>query len=1480
MSISLTGFAAVADEFQVNSETAGNQRTPSITVLSGGGVVEIWQSAASDPAQSGLFGQVFDASGAPVGGEFAIAGASEDAQSPFVTPLADGGFALSWKDSSGDSPFGAILVQRFDADGQAVGSAVEVSAPSDSVRSNPSVIERADGGLTVVWQVLDQDGSNWGIFARQVDSLGAVSGAEYQINATVLNAQAEPAVTALADGRLLAVWSSASADGTTVDIVARFLDADGLPIGAEIQVNESATGLRAAPDVAVLADGGLVAVWQDDTTGGIFGRMFDTSGAPLGSEFRIDSDVGDQAALPSVVAVPTGGFLVVYQDGDSATGDVEVFGKLYDSAGQRIGRAQQINSFDSSIQSAPVVDILDDGNAMVSWQSNTQDGDGYGIFRQIIVLNQPTTGTVEISGTAEEEQVLTAVAMLEDGNGIGTLSYRWYRDDQLVQDSDQATYALTQDDVGAAISVVVAHTDLDGFVDLIESPATDSVVNVENPGAGLPELTGELRVGQVLAVDVSSVSDIDGIAEIQYAWAVGNIPLPGATGPMLRLLQAHYGLEVTATVTVIDNAGEETVFQVQSGGTVDDRPRELLLSEVIETELLYPVEPDAVIRTEEDTAYALFYGENEVTFAAFDLTTGTELASGAFDPAWEFPIHMSIRRTGSVGDYGYALYDDPAWEFDRNDPDAVADTYLRVFTLEDGALVFEDINLGIVPKDFAGLSFDRKFVNAISDDALLVTHGSYAQLVKIGADGLEIADTFTFLQDPIYVTPKVIPLTDDLYILAVANSYWFTPVFSAQIRSLSSDLVIEIDLGDQAASRYGEHYHVSEIYLQEGDDGLYYLDVAKTTAYYDVAPFVQRVVLDLSGPEPEVVSSFELPVFERNDPSPDYLSDTGLLADGILSSPVFVETENGTYRLVIENYELNAAPEGQPEILGALAQGNTLLADTSQIVDADGMTDLQFNWWRDGTKIEGATSATYELTQQDVGHAITVLVSYRDGAGRLEHVLSDASVPVANVNDAPTGAILIYDIPAGGLGSHIVGLQDPDGLGALSYQWLRDGAPIAGATGATYQPVAADSGHEITVTVSYTDGFGTPESLESTEIATVSGSPSGDILIGTTGAEALFGLAGNDVLVGVSGADYLLGGPGNDWLSGEGTVAASYGLTVANQVFRLYQSAFDSTPDAGGYTAWSGRIATDELTLLQVAERFVNAPQFQKTYGALDDVAFVELLYQNVLDRAPDPTGLARWVGELESGSSRAEVLLGFSQSPQFIAATNDRAIAFALDDLASDWSDEVFRLYQATLDRAPDLGGFQNWSTRLGSGMSFDTVIESFVNSREFQSIYGDLDDADFVTMLYDNVMDRAPDPAGFDRWTGELASGASRADVVRGFIQSQEFINATTAGLESWIRAQGTDDVLEAGMGSNTLYGGLLSDTFVFDAERPGAHRVMDLESWDSLVFSRFGYAHGADAIAHMTEVGADVVFEDQGVVVTFVDVDLTDITATMIL
>ena len=356
-----------------------------------------------------------------------------------------------------------------------------------------------------------------------------------------------------------------------------------------------------------------------------------------------------------------------------------------------------------------------------------------------------------------------------------------------------------------------------------------------------------------------------------------------------------------------------------------------------------------------------------------------------------------------------------------------------------------------------------------------------------------------------------------------------------------------------------------------------------------------------------------------------------------------------------------------------------------------------------------------------------------------------------------------------------------------------------------------------------------------------------------------------------------LNGLGDDLLHGGLLVNPFDG--AAARAYRMYEATLGRTPDHAGHLGWIARL-NNGMSAEQAAGHFVGSAEFTQRYGALDNGAFVSQLYVNVLNRQADSAGLNAWVAQLNAGASRAQVVLGFSESAEFVGRTGPEALRYSYAGYQESFADDVFRLYRATLARDPDAAGLEGWAGQLAGGRAQAQVAAGFVASAEFQQTYGNTSDSQFINLLYQNVLGRGADGAGLQGWQDRLNGGWSRADVVLGFAQSTEFVRATGAALKGWMRSQGTDDVLAGNGGQDVLFGGLWADEFHFDRGDTGRAVVVDLEGWDRVKLSGFGYASASEARSHMNQSGSDVVFTDQGTTAVFLNTQLAQIADDMIL
>lgn len=115
----------------------------------------------------------------------------------------------------------------------------------------------------------------------------------------------------------------------------------------------------------------------------------------------------------------------------------------------------------------------------------------------------------------------------------------------------------------------------------------------------------------------------------------------------------------------------------------------------------------------------------------------------------------------------------------------------------------------------------------------------------------------------------------------------------------------------------------------------------------------------------------------------------------------------------------------------------------------------------------------------------------------------------------------------------------------------------------------------------------------------------------------------------------------------------------------------------------------------------------------------------------------------------------------------------------------QLYRLYQAAFDRAPDPAGFGHWLGRMEAGDSLERIAGYFVASKEFVDLAGAATtDRDFVTALYDNVLHRQPDATGLAFWTGVLGRGAlDRTGVLVEFSESPENVAQLVGAIQHGI-------------------------------------------------------------------------------------------------
>ncbi|NGX62500.1 MAG: hypothetical protein K940chlam9_01999, partial [Chlamydiae bacterium] len=378
---------AVGSEFQINTYTTSNQYTPSVTSLNDGGFVVTWNSDGQDGDSLGIYGQRYDSSGVKSGLEFQVNTYTTSYQRyPSVAPLNDGGFVVTWSSNGQDGDSLGIYGQRYDSSGVKSGLEFQVNTYTTNYQREPSVAPLNEGGIVVTWESFGQDGDSLGIYGQRYASSGVKSGVEFQVNTYTTSQQRHPSVAPLNDGGFVVTWSSNGQDGDLYGVYGQRYDSSGVKSGLEFQINTYTTSDQNYPSAAPLNDGGFVVTWesdgQDGDSYGIYGQRYDNSGVKSGLEFQVNTYTTSYQLNPSVAPLNDGGFVVTWssdgQDGDS----VGVYGQRYDSSGVKSGLEFQVNTYTTNWQWYPSVAPLNDGGFVVTWHSDGQDGDLYGIYGQ------------------------------------------------------------------------------------------------------------------------------------------------------------------------------------------------------------------------------------------------------------------------------------------------------------------------------------------------------------------------------------------------------------------------------------------------------------------------------------------------------------------------------------------------------------------------------------------------------------------------------------------------------------------------------------------------------------------------------------------------------------------------------------------------------------------------------------------------------------------------------------------------------------------------------------------------------------------------------------------------------------------------------------------------------------------------------------------------------------------------------------------
>ncbi|KAA3654257.1 MAG: DUF4347 domain-containing protein [Proteobacteria bacterium] len=356
------GIAAVGNDIPVNSADSGNQREVSVAMFNDGGWVAVW----ADQDNATIKAKVYNADGSIRATEFRVdQGLLNVASAPSVATDGSGRFVVAFTSST----LGAqdIYIRLFDLNGNSLTSASLVNASHTSGdQSNASVAMNVNGDFVVTWDGTGS-GDTSGIFAQ------------------------------------------------------RFTRSGGM-VGGVIQVNQTTTNTQSLPDVAIGPNGHFVIAWQDESSGKrIFARQFLATGVG-GSEFLVQTRLTGSAISPTVAMAANGSYTIAWAESNADGNNYGILMRRFDAGGTALGNDQVVNLTTNNRQDEPDIAMDDDGDFVITWASQNQDGNNEGIFLRAFTANGvAASGELAVNQYTSGSQDHPAISM----NDFGQLVVAW-----------------------------------------------------------------------------------------------------------------------------------------------------------------------------------------------------------------------------------------------------------------------------------------------------------------------------------------------------------------------------------------------------------------------------------------------------------------------------------------------------------------------------------------------------------------------------------------------------------------------------------------------------------------------------------------------------------------------------------------------------------------------------------------------------------------------------------------------------------------------------------------------------------------------------------------------------------------------------------------------------------------------------------------------------------------------------------------------
>jgi len=386
--IIITAFVSISPaEFPINTHTTDSQTDPAIAMDDDGNIVAVWSSYRQDGDSGGIFGQRFDPNCSPISSEFQINTETTGNQTnPAVAMNAAGDFIVVWHGPAAtEEDREDVYAQRFDPNAQPIGTKFCVNSYTYSRQQNPKVSMNNSGAFIVVWEsdLSLAEPSAWRIRGQLYDANGSPVGAELQTNYMVQCRYPDVAMDGYGDFTI--VWTQEATSPGYNLIMARQYNADGTVKADPFRISVFNFSSITHPSIAMDGSGHFVVAWDgnpgSDDQDNILARRYKFDATPITDAFMVNTTTAGTQEHPDAAMDSQRRFIIVWNSEPDPDSNVrDIVGQRYDESANPLGDEFQINTYEFDDQKYPAVAMKESGEFIAIWQSYEQDGSGWGIF--------------------------------------------------------------------------------------------------------------------------------------------------------------------------------------------------------------------------------------------------------------------------------------------------------------------------------------------------------------------------------------------------------------------------------------------------------------------------------------------------------------------------------------------------------------------------------------------------------------------------------------------------------------------------------------------------------------------------------------------------------------------------------------------------------------------------------------------------------------------------------------------------------------------------------------------------------------------------------------------------------------------------------------------------------------------------------------------------------------------------------------------